>query len=164
MSDFLRRPGFTRAAFLRAGRGFTLIEVLVVLAVMAVLAAMAVPRYGRALARYRVDAAARRVVADMSYARQRARAMSQSVTVKFGTSWYTIVGMSDPDHRSASYVVDLAQEPYLVEIQGADFDGMSEVTFNGFGTPSAGGMLKICAGKIERPVYLDVRTGETTTE
>src|SRR5204863_23675 len=63
---------------LRAGpassrRAFSLIEITLVLMVMGVLAALAVPRYASALARYRADAAARRIVADLDLARTTAR-------------------------------------------------------------------------------------------
>ena len=56
-----------------ASGGFSLLEVVLVVAIIAVLAAIAAPRYGRAAGRYRADVAARRIVADLEYARLSAR-------------------------------------------------------------------------------------------
>ncbi len=161
----LRRPGTPRAAFLRAGgRGFTLIELVIVMAIMAIIAAMAAPRYGRALARHRADAAARRIVADLALARQRARAMSQSVTVAFDwpQSRYTIAGLADPEGKAAAYTVSLREEPYLASIDVVDFAGAASITFNGFGRPSAGGQVSIASGSSTRVVQVDAKSGEAS--
>lgn len=161
---FPRRPGAARAAALRAPRAFTLLELLMVMAVIAALTAMAAPRYGRALARYRVESAARRLQADLSYARQRARLLSQSVTVAFGTgaNVYSIAGMADPDGRAGSYAVNLGRSPYLTTIVSADFAGSSAVTFSGYGIPDAGGEVRLIAGVYSKAVRVDAATGEVT--
>jgi len=162
-----RRSGTPRAAVVRARRGaFTLLELLVVMAIMSVLAAMAVPRYGRAMARYRVEAAARRVQADLAYARQRARTLSQGVTVSFDAAaeTYSIVGMPDPDRKKASYQVDVSQSPYLGSIDSVDFGGAATVTFSGFGIPDAGGDVKVGSGNYTKTVYVDGVTGEASIQ
>src|SRR5688500_12739493 len=80
-----RRPGMTaycprtRATLKCArrpdgrARGFSLIELVLVVATIAVLSAIAVPKYADAMNRYRVDLAAKRVVADFALARSSAR-------------------------------------------------------------------------------------------
>lgn len=166
-SDSSRRPGPSRAAFaLDRARGFTLLEVLMVMAIGAILAAMAAPRYGRALARYRVETAARRVQADLTYARQRARTLSQSVTVSFDAAaeTYSIVGMADPDHKAAAYTVDLARSPYEGAIVSLDFGGRSVVTFSGYGVPDSSGDVKVGSGNFSKTVHVDGATGEASIQ
>jgi len=150
----------------RARRAFTLLELLMVLAIMAAVAAMAAPRYGRAMARYRVEAAARRVQADLAYARQRARATSQTVTITFDAAaeTYSIAGMIDPDRKAGTYTVTLTQSPYLSVITSADFAGFPSAAFNGFGAPKNGGDVKLASGNYSKTVHLDGATGEATIQ
>ena len=164
MLEHLRRPVNSRAALLR--RGFTLLEVMLVMAIAAVIAAIAVPRYGVALARYRADAAARRVAADLAFAQSTARATSQSVTMTFDAAaeTYTIVGLSDPDHLAAGYVVDLTQRPYTAVVSSVNFGGGAGVTFNGYGVPATGGDVVVASGKWTRTVHVDGTTGKATVQ
>ena len=66
-------------------RGLTLIELLVVFALVAILSAIALPAYGRMLAGWRLDAAARQVVLDLGVARLRAIAESTGHRLRFPT-------------------------------------------------------------------------------
>lgn len=79
----------------RAGdaRGFTLLELAIVLAVTAILAAMAVPTFASLVARQRLQAAAEHLKADIALARQEAGRRAQPVHLVFqpGSTWcYTI--------------------------------------------------------------------------
>lgn len=133
-----------------------------VVAVMVVLAAMAAPRYARSLARYRADVAARRIAADLAFARERARATSRTVTVTFNEAagTYTIDGMTDPDRPAGDYTVRLGDEPYRCTLGGVGFGGETRLVFNGFGVPRAGGSLKVAAGPWTRTVSVDGLTGQ----
>ena len=64
-------------------RGFTLLELLIALCIFGVLGAIAAPAYRRALAGWRLSAAARQVVLDLKLARARAILDSATHRVRF---------------------------------------------------------------------------------
>lgn len=142
---------------------------MIVIAILAVAGAIAMPRYAAAVERYQVDAAARRIAADLSLARSQARAASASRTVTFTVSTtasqYVVSGAADPDHPSAAYIVSLAGSPYRVRLTSANFGGSASVTFSGYGATSAGGSVVVRgAGTYVRTVTLDANTGAVTVQ
>ena len=148
----------------RGRRGFTLVELVAVLAIIAVAAAIAAPRYIRSIIRYRVDAAARRVAGDLTYARSRARSLSASRTVTFNNASdsYALSGETDPIAGTGAYSVGLRDEPYRAFIHSMDLGGDNQVVFDGFGMPDADGAIVIRAGDVSRAVEIDAATGEIT--
>jgi len=83
-------------------RAFSLIEVVLVLSLLAVVAAIAIPRYAASLSHYRLDAAARRVAADLALARQRAKTTGTSQPVAFAVAAnsYSLPGVTPLDTRT----------------------------------------------------------------
>jgi Tfp pilus assembly protein FimT len=137
-----------------------------VMAIMVILAAIAVPRYARALTNYRGDAAVRRVVADIAFARAQARISSASRTITFRValdeyevSDTTATGAAG----SGAYVVQLDDEPYGVDLLTASFGGVATLTFDSYGQPTAGGTLTLRAGDRTRTVTV-AASGEVTTQ
>lgn len=143
---------------------FTLVEMLTVCAIIALLASMAIPRFGNSLTRARADAAARRVVGDLDFARQRALVVGSPRAVSFdpSTDTYTLTGIAHIDHPEATYVVNLSAIPYETDLNGAVFGSGAQVTFDAYGIPSDGGTVTIKAGAETRVVTLDAQTGEAT--
>jgi type II secretion system protein H len=141
--------------------GHTLLELTLVVAIVGILSAIAIPRYGSYVGRQRVDAAARRVVLDLSLARNRARITSTGVTVSFDpvTNRYQILGMTDSDRKIATYGVRLSDDPYGVDLVSADFGGDSEVIFTGYGDPDSGGTVVLSAHDYAVTVTLDADSG-----
>jgi type II secretion system protein H len=148
------------------GGGFSLLEIVLVSAIIAIVAAMAVPRYGRASGRYQVDLAARRVMADLEQAQVYARTTSAPCTVLFspGTNKYQLVGVSTLDRTSGSYTVHLATEPYKASLVSADFNGLAQVIFNGWGLPDNGGAVAVRVGTQQRTITVDGQTGQVSIQ
>jgi len=142
-------------------RGFSLVELMMVAAIISVMAAIAAPRYASALASYRADAAARRIVADLALAQGRAKAQSTTLTVDFDppAGKYAITGMADPDRPASAYTVDLRAEPYRAALDQAAFGQGTKVNFDGYGIPNKGGTIILHVGSYSKTITVDVYTG-----
>jgi type II secretory pathway pseudopilin PulG len=174
----LRTPTCAAAAGLRTApqsayrrlRGlapaFSLIEAVIVLLIIGIISAIAAPRYANALARQRVDAAARRIVADLSVAQRQAKSTTTSQTVDFDVldDFYELVGMKHLDHASRTYKVVLSQEPYRAAIVSAALGGNTDIAFDGYGVPDSGGTVVIQAGQYQRTITVDADTGRATVQ
>ncbi len=145
--------------------GFTLLELVIVMAVIGVTASIAIPRYGATIARFRAESAARRVQADLKYARQAAQAASATRTVVFNipASSYGIGQVKDLKRTAGPYSVSLAEE-YSAVVQGVDFGGDASVRFDGYGRPDSGGSVQVMSGSQAWLVTLDGETGATALQ
>jgi prepilin-type N-terminal cleavage/methylation domain-containing protein len=150
----------SRRVLVRAG--FTIHELVVTLAVVAVLAALALPRWGSAISRQRVEAAARRIGVDLRLARTHARAASTTIEVLFDppSGAYSIPALTDPATRKSGYVVELARPPYEVQITKAMFGTIPVARFNSFGVPVAAGSVVVERGTHVRTIEVAGETGE----
>lgn len=79
-------------------RGFSLIELMVVIAVGAVVSAIVVPQVQRSLAANRVHSSAVQVATELNYARTIALSRNAVLEIDFTTDSYQIVDPSDPDN------------------------------------------------------------------
>ena len=145
-------------------RGFSLAEVACVLVIIGILSAIAVPRFSNSIALQHVDAAARRVQADLSLARRHAKIATTSQTVSFDTvtNSYRLVGMTDPDHSSVEYKIPLSEKPYSATIASADFGGDAEIIFDGWGAPDSGGSVVVQVGSHQKTIEVDPDTGQAS--
>lgn len=157
----------------RAGRGFSLLELVVVMAIVAVVAAAAAPRFAAAAARARVEGAAQRLAADLRTARAAARASSEPVVVRFdaSTASYQLApgrGEASEAARAAlaavkaGALVSLAGEPYGAVMPRVGFEGQTRLVFDGFGVAGADGAVLLRVGRQGREVRVDAGSGAIT--
>ncbi len=145
-------------------RAFTLIELVLAIAIMAIASAIIWPRYGRSVANYRADAAARRVAQDLKLAATWARQRSQSKLIIFNATGYSISGMRALDGSGGLYAVDLTQEPYRATLRGVDFGGFTQASFDGYGTPVTAGVIRLQSGSVVRTVTMDAAGNTSITQ
>ncbi len=104
-------------------RGFSFLELILVISIMGILCAVAVPTYINSLNGYRVSMAVKRVAADIEYAREIARRTNTSQTINFSTtnSNYQLVGVSGFARKSAAYLIEVDEEPYHSTLSARGF-------------------------------------------
>jgi prepilin-type N-terminal cleavage/methylation domain-containing protein len=156
IAAFTARSG---AAHGRGRAGFTLLELVVTLSIIAIAGAVALPRYGRALARYRAELGGRRVVADLERARQRARATGSTWQIVFDSAGYTVQPVMVVNAADVTRVI-VSRDPYLGNLQKINFGGDATVFFDGFGVPDSGGSLVVNSGIAAYGVDLDPQAGK----
>jgi type II secretory pathway pseudopilin PulG len=139
-----------------------MIEVVIVLLTMGILTAVAAPKFFDSLLFHRVESAARRVKADLELARTQARLTSATQSVTFVNSVYTLSNTKNLDRPAAVYSVDLKKQPYSLDSATPDFSSATNVSFDGYGTPSSGGTVVLVAKAHQATVTLNGTTGDVT--
>lgn len=76
-------------------RGFTLVELLVVIALVAIILALVAPSFTSTLARKRLEGVASELATDIQYARSEAVQRNVPVGVVFGTNCYVVYVLGD---------------------------------------------------------------------
>lgn len=149
--------------------GYSYLELTVVLLICSILGAAAIPRYTNALFQLRVDAAAKRVAADITYLQRQALYRSASQSIVFtpnggsGTpNSYSMPTVQYVDFAAAGAVVNLSQNPFSATIVSASFAGSNTLTFDRYGVPSAGGTVVVAASGYQKTVQVDSSTGDVT--
>ena len=146
-----------------AGRGVTLVELVVVVIILAILGAVGVPRLAGVMRRQEFDNIARRVMEDIRLARTQAIVSKASCRVLFEPDQhrYRIPEMVDRDHPSRAYVVPLDGSDASVSLAAADFAGAGTLLFSSLGVPQASGSVLLGNG-VEEAVITVSPTGRVT--
>lgn len=147
----------------RAERGFTLVELLIVVLLLGILGALTVPGFRTGLVRHQVDTAARLLAADIREVQERVlnRESADEFKIHFGENRYTVL-----QNTRVIKAVDL---PGGVSIVSAGFGGSDmRVWFrNGSVSPQDGGgtvVLKHRATGLESRVVVKPVTGRVRIE
>ena len=145
---------------------FSLLELVLVVAIIAVLSAIALPRYARAVTRYRVQLAGNRIANDLGVARERARSLGASQSVSFDPAGdtYQIPGLESMDGSGGTYTVNLSDKPYKATLVSANFGGSTTVTFDGYGVPDNGGTIVVQIGSVAKTIVLDSSLAKATVQ
>ncbi|MDD5327770.1 MAG: GspH/FimT family pseudopilin [Phycisphaerae bacterium] len=175
----LRRSGCCCGQDCKAGDGFTLMEILLVVLIVAIAAAIAVPMMG-STASMQIRSAANMIAADLEYAKSMAISRQKNYSVVFNAdpanSYYEV---HDPDgiiehpvKKGFDYKVDFSSDSRLnnVVIDAADFDPDSSntITFDYLGSPHSGsetlnplnsGVISISAGNFTMTINVEPVTG-----
>ena len=145
-------------------RGFSLVELVLVVLIIAIMAAVAVPRFAASATRNRVDAAANRLAADFRLAQRAARlsSASRSISVVVDADAYRLPELAGLDRATDQYEVRLGDPPYEVQIIQIDLGGDAVLTFDGYGVPDSKGEIVIQAGSEQRTIQVAAETGEVS--
>jgi type II secretory pathway pseudopilin PulG len=132
--------------------GVTLIEVMMIIAIIGMLTAMSIPRVGESLGEHAALTAARRIIADMRYARRLAITKANDHIVRFSPAGgpYTGYGI----FRDGVQVGEIRQIPERVTCTGTE-----EFTFQMLGNASSDGAVSLSAGDSQYDVNVIATTG-----
>lgn len=170
-------------------RGFTLVEVVLIIVLLMILAAGALPRAGN-MAGTKAAATARKLQSDIAYAQQLAMVQNQRYRVYFNTppqtpaSGYSVVNNADGDGvwgEAGEFAVDPANSVanLSVTLNAGDYAGItisavgfsgSYVEFSTLGVPYDGGgalaaakSVSVAGGGVTRTVTVQPQTGKVSS-
>ncbi len=150
---------------LRARRGgIALVDLALTVLIVGIVAAVATPRFFTSLSAHRSRAAARRIAADLEYARRRAitRSASQTATFSTTTHSYTLAGVADPVRPSTTWTVRLSEAPWESTIASITFGNSGVLVFDWNGRPDRAGSLVVQSGGSQSTVAVDALTGKVS--
>lgn len=151
-------------------RGYTLIEVLVVVTIVGIVGAIVVPQMVRPGA-LQIQAAARALISDLLVAQNEAIAQQspRRVVVDVEQNLYRVADSGNTTiaaswQSGSQYLVDFGNDQRFqgVRLDAADIDGESFVEFDELGAPRNGGTIDLVAGSLRYRITIAPFTGRVT--
>lgn len=130
------------------GRGFSLLELVLVIVVTATLGGIALPRMSASTGHARVEQGADRIEAFIDEACRIARATSKTAVVTIDTTEDTM----ELAAGARTIVLALGDAPYHADITAASFKGGKILTIDGMGVPNSGGTVTIASASSQRVI------------
>jgi len=129
---------------LNQDRGFTLVEMMIVIAVMAILAAIAAPSYQTFMAQRRLGGAARQIMSDLMSARMKAVSMNQMVKVSLPDNHhYEIWNDANGDGTVADNEGDDIARDIQTDYHDVTFSSTANPLFYARGTAHGGATITV---------------------
>ncbi len=122
-----------------AEKGFTLVELIIVMAIMAIISAIAVPNYKAFMTQRRLNGAAREVMSSLMEARMKAVSINQRVKVSFESDHeYEMWNDADSNGIVADNEGDDIERDIYPDYYDVTFSASANPVFQTNGTASAG--------------------------
>ena len=149
-------------------KGFTLIEIIIVIFIIVILAGIFAPRLFRQADSFKVEAAAEQIANHIRLAQSRAIAEHEDHRVYFDTtndaySVYNVgtgITIKNPLKPDKDLIIDFDTDGQL---KGIDISSLSpaeySATFNALGKPTAGGSITITKGSSTLHIDIVTETG-----
>jgi Tfp pilus assembly protein FimT len=133
----------------RDRRAYSTLELLIALSIIGLTTAIAAPRYFSSVRRTKLERVTELVAADLSRARDNARAYGLDQTVTFTNERYRVTTRTAS--ANTNVMIDLSVDPYEGSVSRVRTGSYSAVTFNKYGLPSnpivigfrSGGLLRV---------------------
>lgn len=175
-------------------KGFTLIEILIILLIMGITATIAFPNLQSGLEAFKLSAAANEIAVALEYGQLAAMTSGGQarVTIDAGADSIlverfeitgdimaggaqmsendietgTFVNMAHPFNRGQDYSIVFADEDRFsnVDIGSSTFGGGNSVTFDALGSPSEGGTVTLSLGVRQVTLTVDSLSGSVTAD
>lgn len=147
----LDRPSSENATIPARGRGFSLLELVLVIVVIATLSGIALPRMTASNDRARAEQAADRVERIIDEAREWARAHSSVAEVEVRIHENEVRRKYDGTTQAA---VKISGNPYRANFISVSFGGDNKFTIDGWGRASSGGTVTIRSGNADSTITI----------